>query len=58
MQSTKRKSDEVVFPISVFETAATKKRFGRLTFGTKPCFYKKDEKGKDWGLLKKELCIK
>lgn len=67
MQSTKRESDEVVFPISVFETATTKEDLEDWLLSQNPDFIKsmrktrQDDiqgKGKDWGLLKKELCIK
>lgn len=67
MQSTKRKLDEVVFPISVFETATTKEDLEDWLLSQNPDFIKRmrkarqddiQGKGKDWGLLKKELCIK
>lgn len=67
MLSTKRKSKIITFPVSVFETADTKEDLEDWLLSQSPEFLKrmrkakKDDfegKGKDWELLKKELCIK
>lgn len=67
MLSTKRKSEIISFPISVFETADTKEDLEDWLLSQNPKFLKKmrkakkddiEGKGKDWELLKKELCIK
>ncbi|MBI4697862.1 MAG: hypothetical protein HY758_02830 [Nitrospirae bacterium] len=67
MLSTKRKTEVISFPISVFETADTKEDLEDWLLSQNPEFLKrmrnakKDDivcKGKDWKLLKKELCIK
>ena len=67
MLSAKRKSDVVVFPRSVFETADTKEDLEDWLLSQEPAFIKKMRKakhadllgeGKDWKALKKELCIK
>lgn len=67
MLSTKRKPEVITFPISVFETADTKEDLEDWLLSQNPEFLKrmrnakKDDivgKGKDWKLLKKELCIK
>lgn len=67
MLSTKRKSEIITFPVSVFETADTKEDLEDWLLSQNPEFLKrmrkakKDDvegKGKDWELLKKELCIK
>jgi hypothetical protein len=66
MPSTKEK-DVVVFPLSVFETADTKEDLEDWLLSQNPEFIKRmrkarkydiQGKGKDWKLLKKELCIK
>ena len=67
MISTKRKSEVITFPIGVFETADTKEDLEDWLLSQNPEFLKrmrsaqKDDievKGKDWKLLKKELCIR
>lgn len=67
MLAAKRKSDVVVFPASVFETADTKEDLEDWLLAQDAAFIKKmrkarkddlQGKGKDWGVLKKELCIK
>lgn len=67
MLSTKRKSNVVVFPVSVFETADTKEDLEDWLLVQDAAFIKKmrkarkeDKQGKgtDWDVLKKELCIK
>jgi hypothetical protein len=67
MLSAKRKSDVLVFPVSVFETADTKEDLEDWLLSQDPEFIKKMRKakkddiqgrGKDWKILKKELCIK
>ncbi|RPI49620.1 MAG: hypothetical protein EHM49_09650 [Deltaproteobacteria bacterium] len=64
---TKRKSDTVTFPLSVFETADTIDDLEDWLLSKNPDFIKKmrrarrediQGKGKDWESLKKELCIK
>ncbi|MEW6002952.1 MAG: hypothetical protein AB1638_09950 [Nitrospirota bacterium] len=66
MPSTKEK-DVVVFPLSVFETADTKEDLEDWLLSQNPEFIKRmrkarkydiQGKGKDWKLLKKELCIR
>jgi hypothetical protein len=67
MLSTKRKSDVITFPISIFETADTKEDLEDWLLSQNPDFIKRmrkarqddlQGKGRDWKLLKKELCIK
>ena len=67
MPLTKRKSEEVTFPLSVFETADTKEDLEDWLLSQDPEFIKKmrkarrediSGKGKSWGSLKRELCIK
>jgi hypothetical protein len=67
MLSTKRKSEIITFPISVFETADTKEDLEDWLLSQNPEFLKrmrkakKDDiegKGKDWKQIKRELCIK
>jgi len=67
MPLTKRKSDTVTFPLSVFETADTIDDLEDWLLSKNPDFIKKmrrarrediQGKGKDWESLKKELCIK
>ncbi len=67
MLSTKRKSEVVTFPLSIFETADTKEDLEDWLLSQSPEFLKKMRKvrkddiggkGKDWRLLKKEICIK
>lgn len=67
MSSTKEKSKVVSFPLSVFETADTKEDLEDWLLSQNPDFIKRmrkareddiQGKGKNWGLLKKELCIK
>ncbi len=67
MLSAKRKKEVVAFPLSVFETADTKEDLEDWLLSQNPDFIKKmrkarrydiQGKGKDWNLLKKDLCIK
>lgn len=67
MSSTKEKSKVVSFPLSVFETADTKEDLEDWLLSQNRDFMKRMRKareddikgkGKDWGLLKKESCIK
>jgi hypothetical protein len=67
MPLTKRRSDTVTFPLSVFETADTIADLEGWLLSKNPDFIKKmrrarqediQGKGKDWESLKKELCIK
>lgn len=66
MPSTK-KEETVTFPLTVFETADTKEDLEDWLLSQNTDFIKKMRKareddvkgkGKDWGSLKKELCIK
>ncbi len=67
MLSAKRKKEIVTFPLSVFETADTKEDLEDWLLSQNPDFIKKmrkarhddlQGKGRNWELLKKELCIK
>ncbi len=67
MPITRKKPETVTFPISVFETADTIDDLEDWLLSQNPEFIKKmrktrqqdlQGKGKDWTLLKKELCIK
>ncbi|MBT9536723.1 MAG: hypothetical protein IVZ94_01160 [Nitrospirae bacterium] len=67
MLSVKRKSEIIAFPVSVFETADTKDDLEDWLLSQNPEFLKRMRKtkrddiegrGKDWQILKKELCIK
>ena len=67
MPLTKMKLKEVTFPLSVFETADTKEDLEDWLLTQDPEFIKKMRKarrediagkGKSWGSLKRELCIK
>jgi hypothetical protein len=67
MLTTKRKSEVVTFPLSIFETADTKEDLEDWLLSQSPEFLEKmrkarkddiEGKGKDWKLLKKEICIK
>ena len=67
MPLRKMKSEEVTFPLSVFETADTKEDLEDWLLTQDPEFIKKmrkarrediSGKGKSWGSLKRELCIK
>ena len=67
MPLTKMKLKEVTFPLSVFETADTKEDLEDWLLTQDPEFIKKMRKarrediagkGKIWGSLKRELCIK
>jgi len=67
MPVTKMKTEEVTFPLSVFETADTKEDLEDWLLSKNPEFIKKMRKarredilgkGKSWGSLKRELCIK
>ena len=66
MPSAKKK-ERVIFPLSIFETADTKEDLEDWLLSQNPEFIKKmrklkkddlQGKGKDWEILKKELCIK
>jgi hypothetical protein len=61
------KTEEVTFPLSVFETADTKEDLEDWLLSQNPEFIEKMRKarrkdilgkGKSWGFLKRELCIK
>jgi len=67
MPLTKMKSEEVTFPLSVFETADTKEDLEDWLLSQDPEFIKKMRKtrredilgkGKSWGSLKRELCLR
>lgn len=67
MSLTKKESKIVAFPLSVFETADTKEDLEDWLISQDSEFIKKmrkarqddkQGKGKDWGSIKKELCIK
>jgi hypothetical protein len=67
MALTKIKPEEVVFPLSVFETADTKEDLEDWLLSQNSEFIKKMRRarredilgrGKSWGSLKRELCIK
>lgn len=67
MNTSKRKTEVVTFPLTIFETAETKDDLENWLLAHNPDFIKrmrkarKDDvagKGKDWKILKKELCIK
>jgi hypothetical protein len=67
MSLSKMKSEEVNFPLSVFETADTKEDLEDWLLSQRPAFIKKMRKarredlsgeGKSWESLKRELCIK
>ena len=67
MALTRMKSEEVTFPLSVFETANTKEDLEDWLLSQNPEFIKKMRKarredilgkGKSWGSLKRALCIK
>jgi len=67
MPLTKMKLKEVTFPLSIFETADTKEDLEDWLLSQDPEFIKKmrkarrediSGKGKSWGSLKRELCIK
>ena len=67
MPLTKRKSEEVTFPLSVFETADTKEDLEDWLLSQnselikKMCKSRREDilgKCKSWGSLKRELCIK
>lgn len=67
MLSAKREKEVITFPLSVFETADTKEDLEDWLLSQNPDFIagmrkaRQDDskgKGKDWELLKKELCIK
>lgn len=62
-----KKKKEVVFPLTVFETAKTKEDLEDWLLSRNPEFIKLmrkarkediQDKGKNWESLKKELCIK
>ena len=65
--STVKEKKTVTFPLNVFETANTKEDLEDWLLSQNPEFIKKMRKarrddiegtGKDWGAVKKELCIK
>jgi hypothetical protein len=67
MPLVKRKSAEVTFPLSVFETADTKEDLEDWLLSQNPEFIRKMRKarrddilgkGKSWESVKRELCIK
>ena len=67
MPLTKVNSEEITFPLSVFETADTKEDLEDWLLSQNPEFIKKMRKarredilgkGKSWGAIKRELCIK
>ena len=67
MPLRKMKLEEVIFPLSVFETADTKEDLEDWLLSQDPEFIKKMRKarredilgkGKSWGSLKRELCIR
>jgi len=67
MSLDKRKSGTVTFPLSVFETADTIEDLEDWLLAQDPEFIKRmrkarqediQSKGKDWTVLKKELCIR
>lgn len=67
MPLTKRKTETVTFPLSVFETADTIEDLEDWLLSQNSEFIKKmrkarrediQGKGKDWKSLKKELCIR
>ena len=67
MPLTKKKSETVTFPLSIFETADTKEDLEDWLLSQNSDFIIKmrkarrndlQGKGKDWKSLKKELCIK
>ena len=64
MESSKRVSDVVTFPLSVFETADTKEDLEDWLLSQNPAFIKKmrkarqddlQGKGRDWGLSRKKV---
>ena len=66
MPITKRKRENVTFPLSVFETADSKEDLEDWLLSQNPEFIKRMRKarqddlrgkGKDWKILKEELCI-
>lgn len=66
MGVAKKKQKVVTFPLTVFETADTKDDLEYWLLAHNPDFIKrmrkarKDDsqgKGKDWNILKKEICI-
>jgi len=67
MPVTKQKLETVTFPLSVFKTADTKEDLEDWLLSQNAEFIKKmrearqddiQGKGKDWKIIKKELCIK
>lgn len=67
MLSTKKKSEFITFPISVFESADTKEDLADWLLSQNRDFLKRktkarrddiEGKGKDWKQIKRELCIK
>lgn len=67
MPLAKKKTETVIFPVSVFETASTIEDLEDWLLSRNPEFIKRMRKakrddirgrGKDWKSLKKELCIR
>lgn len=67
MPAPKKKTETVTFPLSVFDTADTKEDLEDWLLSQNSEFIKRmrkarqydlHNKGQDWELLKKELCIK
>ena len=67
MPVLKQKTDKVIFPLSVFETADTKEDLEDWLLAQNAEFIRRMRKakrddlrgrGKDWKALKKELCLK
>lgn len=67
MAQSRRKSEEISFPLSVFETADTIDDLEDWLLARNPDFIKKMRRarhediegiGKDWKSLKKDLCLK
>jgi len=67
LAKSRRKKEIVTFPLSVFETADTKEDLEDWLLAQNPEFIKRmrrakqedtQGRGKNWGALKKELCIK
>ena len=67
LAKSRRKKEIVTFPLSVFETADTKEDLEDWLLAQDPEFIKRmrrakqedtQGRGKNWGALKKELCIK
>ena len=66
MALSKKRTETVTFPVSVFETADTKEDLEDWLFSQNPEFIRKMRKarrddllgkGKSWEILKRDLCI-